>query len=505
MHDEGLGAGPVAGWVYWPRNVCTPGPPAGDHPLVLLTHGDGHDYQDYGYLMRHLARNGFIAATIDNPDGLSNVERAERVRTYLDFMRNHWTYAAHVENKIALIGHSRGGEAIFTAARKIQNDWGLDHQVTTLIALAPTDSDQDNGPGGGEGLESLDSFDAGSLLVMYGSLDNDVYGYCTQGTDPDCGTVPTGPQETGFALYDRAGGEVSTETFILHNSVTKSMLFIDHADHNRWLDDCSNPNPGGFQVPLDCDTHHDIARGYMNAFLRWRLRGEDQYRPFFTGEAMPASVAAEDVRVRTQFVRGPGRRSIDNFSQPGWTVGSNATVSKNNQVTILKEGTLFDYGNFTIPHDTDGLVLRWSTLPLLVEPWIRWTLDDTVSPFGFALRDVSGFDVLSFRAGQIYDAAENVPAGTKNFTVQLRDEAGTWSPRVHVEAFTELAYPDVSSILSPIGLNAMTTKSSMQTVRIPLHLFAGVDLTAVQDVQFGFGDDDHTEGELVIDSLEFSD
>ena len=496
-----MGQGPVEGRIYWPSDCVSQSPPS-THPLVLLTHGDGHDYTDYHYLMRHLAFNGFIAATIDNPDGISNVARAERVRTYLNFIRNDWEFKDHVENNVALAGHSRGGEAIFTAARKINQEWGLDHDVNALIALAPTDNDE----GGGEGLETLSGFDSESLLVIYGSRDEDVYGYCTSGQAQGCGGVPVKPQATGFALYDRAGWESSTEnTGTFTGIVTKSMLFLDRATHNGVLDSCQDSGGQVFQTVLSCDAHHAIAKGYLNAFLRWRLRGEDAFKPFFTGEAVPDAVADENVRVRTQYTEGPGRRVIDNFEQPGWSTGTQSTVTKNTQVTILKEGTLFDYGDYTAPHETRGLALRWSTLPILVDPWIRWTIDDATTLFGQSLRDVSKFDVLSFRVGQVHGSADNTPGESQNFTVRLMDEGGVWSPKVHVAAFADVAYPDSGEIITVFDQYAQTPKSAMMSVRIPLGYFTGVDLDNVQEIELAFGVDENLQGELLIDSLEFSD
>ena len=36
-----------------------------NYPLVAVVHGNGHDYTSYDFLLQHLARNGFIAASID--------------------------------------------------------------------------------------------------------------------------------------------------------------------------------------------------------------------------------------------------------------------------------------------------------------------------------------------------------------------------------------------------------------------------------------------------------
>jgi hypothetical protein len=497
----GDGVGSVAGRVYWPNSCDGTGAPSGVFPLVLIAHGDGHSYLDYGYLGRHLALNGFIVASIDAGQGLSNVERAKRIRTYLSFLRYSWTYKNQVANNIALLGHSRGGEAVLTAARKLVLDWGYDHDINALLSLAPTDSDQD---GGTEGLESLDASDCPALLVMYGSLDEDVSGYCTEGSDPFCGINPTAPLGTGFSLYDRAGGEYSTEAvFALDDAVTKSMLFVERADHNRWRDPCTNPGFGlPSLTPLSCDEHHELLEAYANAFFRWQLRGQSAYEPYFTGGWLPDVAREQDIRVLTQFSQGQGRRVIDNFQAGVWNQATLGTITHDPQVVVVKKGTLFDYGNHTIPHDTQGMILRWSTNPFVIEPWIRWTIPAGGGLFVADYRDFSGFQALSLRAGQIDDAASNPAGAPQNFFVRLRDGDGVWSPKVWVDAFTDLSYPHQAQVSLGFGSLKKTPKSSLRTARIPLEYFSGIDLDEVVDVELVFGDNAHLQGEIVIDSLE---
>ncbi|MEM7308457.1 MAG: hypothetical protein AAF682_17380 [Planctomycetota bacterium] len=498
--DLADGVGPVEGRIYWP-NACdgTQQPPKSS-PLVLLVHGDGHDYTDYHYLMRHLAFNGYIAATINGGWGKSNVERSERVRTYLSFIRNNWEHKNFVENNIALMGHSRGGEAVFTAARKLKNDWGTDHDINAVIALAPTDNDEDDGL---EGLESLSGLDSESLLVIYGSQDEDVAGYCTSGTALDCGQFPFSPQATGFSLYDRAGGEGSTDgVFIASDAIQKSMLFVQRADHNRWRDQpCVSPGIG-INPPLNCEEHHDTLMGYTNAFLRWQLSGQDDYKPFFTGEWTPQTVADHDIDILTQYSDAGGRRVIDNFESGPWNDATLGDVTKELQVTVVKKGSLYNYGNFTAPHDTDGIVLRWSTHPLVIEPWIRWTIPAGSGLFTGEYRDFSGFSALSMRVGQMDDASSNPSGEPQNFYVRMRDGNGVYSPKVSVNAFTDLSYPHQSNVVTPLFQLKSTAKSALRTARIPLSYFSGIDLTEIVDVELVFGDNDHLQGEILLDSLE---
>jgi hypothetical protein len=497
----GDGVGSVQGRVYWP-SLCDDGTqaPPKPLPLVVIVHGDGHSYTDYTYLAKHLALNGFIVASIDGGQGKSNVERAKRVRTYLSYLTNNWTYKNYVQNNIALLGHSRGGEGVLTAARKLNADWGYDYDINAVICLAPTDSDED---GGTEGLESLSGVHSPALLVVYGSMDEDVAGYCTAGTAPDCGAFPVKPQATGFSIYDRAGGEGSTEgVFSFASNVTKSMLFVEGADHNRWREGCVEPPPFVMHKPIGCAEHHDVLKAYANAFLRWRLAGQADYEPYFTGEWTPSTVAGHDVRLTKQFSPGAGRRVIDNFESGPWNDATLGTITNDPQVTVVKKGSLFDHGNFTAPHDTDGMVLRWSTTPFLIEPWIRWSIPTGSGFFTSPYRDFTGFGALSLRAGLMDDAPLNPDGAPTGFFVRMRDGAGAWSPKVWVDAFSDLAYPHQAVIVSPLGKIKSTAKSSLRTARIPLAYFSGIDLADVRDVDLVFGDDAHTKGEILLDSLE---
>jgi len=497
----GDGVGTVQGNVHWP-SVCDDGSQAPPKalPLVVIVHGDGHSYTDYEYLARHLAKNGFIVASIDGGQEKSNVERAKRIRTFLSFLTNNWAYKNYVQNNIALLGHSRGGEAVLTAARKLNADWGYSYDINAVVCLAPTDND-DNG--GTEGLESLSGVDSPSLLVIYGSMDEDVAGYCTAGTALGCGAIPSGPQGTGFSIYDRAGGEGSTEgVYFLSDAVTKSMLFVEGADHNRWREGCVEPNPFTLHKPIGCDEHHDILKGYANAFLRWRLNGTSTYEPFFTGAWTPPTVAAHDVRITTQYSPGAGRRVIDNFESGAWNQATLGTITNDLQVQVVEKGPLFDYGNYTSPHDTDGMVLRWSTNPFLIDPWIRWSIPAGGQPFASEYRDFSQFNALSLRAGLMDDATSNPDGAPTGFFVRMRDGNGTWSPNVWVDAFADLSYPHQSSIVTPLAQTKSTAKSSLRTARIPLGYFTGIDLSDVRDIDLVFGDNAHTKGEILLDSLE---
>ncbi len=108
----------------------------GPFPLVLIVHGNhlAQDFSDpgYEYLGRLVASRGYILASVDEnfinsswTDGLDQKETAARGWLLLEHLKlfREWNSAkgnpfeGKVDfDRIALMGHSRGGEAVATAA-----------------------------------------------------------------------------------------------------------------------------------------------------------------------------------------------------------------------------------------------------------------------------------------------------------------------------------------------------------------------------------------------------
>ena len=490
--DSGSGLGPIEGLVFWPTQCGDPHRlPLGVRDLVVIVHGDGDTLADHEELGQHLARNGFIVASVGA--GLSsNDSRTAKVLDYLDFLKNQWTHQHHLTNRLVLIGHSRGGEAVLTTARQLFESQSL-LKVEAVVSLAPTDNVE--GTGNSHGHENLSGLHSPAYLVMYGSSDSDVSGYCLESSNPSqpaCGIFPPNAGRTGFDLYDRAGHESSSEGVLSDlGGVTKAMIFADNKGHNAWTD------AGGIEGK-------HMTRSYVTAFLQWRLFGWEKYQRFFTGEWTPAEFFR---RPRQQYSEKTRRRVVDNFENPGLGTGSLGPVTRSSDLVLATKQTLYEHPNHTIPHETDGLVLGWSRQPWSLASWMRWAIPDQTID-GIRMRDVSSFTHLSLRAAVMHGAAANLDQESRSFSLRLEDAHGNRSARVPSDLLTKLDYPhagSASKILSQTEPPELwqIPNSGLQTVRFPLNYFHGVDLDQVSEITLYLDDPTHFQGEMVFDSLEF--
>ncbi|MBK8924117.1 MAG: hypothetical protein IPM81_21955 [Saprospirales bacterium] len=438
------------------------------YPLIVIVHGNGHNYTAYDFLLEHLARNGFIAASIDCRylsngslvHGMHGLGRAEAFFKHLEVL--FLKFGATAQNNIGIMGHSRGGEAVVKAAR-INQTSGLGYGLNAVMSLAPTDQ---------YGSETLSGAWSKPYFVLYGSRDGDISGAIwTSGY-----TVP----QTGFALWDRASGS------------EKSMAFVYLATHNGFITNNNDAISDGDVVAnmLPVSTQQAIIRAYMTAFYRLALKNEPQWKGMFSGEWKPASVSATAAELFMQY-QGLGTKIVDNFEGAvNWqasTIGG--VVSSAGLPANPQEGKLRTLDGRS-PHDSQGLTLRW---------------DNTTDALEFAIppahKDVSAYAYLSIRITQKDGSASNPANQDQDLRVNLKDGANN-ERAVRVSPFARIPYPDQRP-------NASNRKSAMVTVRIPLKSYSIVcaglpqlDLTNITTLALKFSQ--NSGGEIDVDSIEFT-
>lgn len=428
-----------------------------DYPLVMVVHGQGHNHANYAFLLDHLARNGFIGMSIHIPNGL-NVHGLGRANAFLDHLAIiRAIFGTKLQNNVGVLGHSRGGEAVFKIAR-LNNSMALGIGLNALVSLAPSDQ---------YGREAITGAAAVPLLVLYGAKDGDIACW-----PPYAGY---NVRQSGFSLYDR------------YDDKDKCVAFVAEATHNGFVTHNETAS-----ATLSVADQQKILLAYANAFFRMHQRNEPEWTGMFTGEWKPPAVGATPAQIAFQY-RDTQRRVVDQFegahTATSWQTSTimdavNQTGLPANPV----ETQLFPQDNQS-PHDTGGLRLTW---------------DSSGDELAFAVpagqRNVSGFAAISIRAGQIVNSMSN-PAGPQNFRVALRDGGGNerW---IRVGAFGTVPQPVDANI-------AGNKRSSMATVRIPLTAYtivcAGalpVDLTNVTTVRLQFTE--NTAGEIAIDEVEFT-
>jgi dienelactone hydrolase len=264
--------------------------PAGDRsfPLVLIVHGNhlASDFSDpgYEYLGELLASRGYIVVSVDEnflnsmeTDVASGLKKENNARGWLllEHLRvwHEWNGAEgnpffrKVDTEhIALIGHSRGGEAVAHAAAfnrlpcnpdnaAARFDYG--YNIRSIVAIAPADG-QYRPAGARTPLENINYF------TIQGSHDSDVSSFM------------------GLNQFDRV-------KFTDGGSWFKSAVYVYAANHGQF-----NTGWGEFDVGvgipkrlvntgalLDAAAQRRIAEGYISAFLDCTLRDVRQYQHLF--------------------------------------------------------------------------------------------------------------------------------------------------------------------------------------------------------------------------------
>lgn len=444
------------------------------YPLIVIIHGNGHDYRSYDFLLEHFAKNGFIAASIDvkyfngssDVHGMSGQGRAEALFPHLNVINTK--FGSNVQNNIGIMGHSRGGDAVIKVAR-INQQHGLGHNINAVIALAPTDQ---------YGTEVLGGAWSKPFFVLYGSRDGDISGgIWTSGY-----TVP----QTGFAHYDRANGS------------KKGMCFVYRATHNGFITD-NHDAPWDGDVVANMEpvaTQQAFAKAYMNAFYRWHLKNEPQWEGMFAGEWTAASVSATGAKFYIQY-NDTTTKIVDEFegvvnwqvSTIGGTVDHSATLPVNPSEGKMSAAVISGLDTKS-PHDTQGLKIKWNN-----------TGDKLIFSIPPAHKNVSGYSVLSFRVTQKIDSADNPSNQSQNFRVALKDGSNN-ERAVRVSPFYDIPFPDHRP-------NHAHSKSALLTVRIPLKSYrivcAGLSQVNLDDITtLTFLFSEKATGEIEIDNIEFS-
>jgi dienelactone hydrolase len=474
------------------------------YPLVILAHGNHRVFSAPGVrvnnfngledLARHLASYGYVAASVDL-DGMNLPARrdpaiVQRGLTILENITELETLngtdpqlRGRIDlGRMALVGHSRGGEGVVSAEVSNRAPGGPGRPVQAVVSIAPTDA---------LGLVNSST----PYLVIYGTADNDV-----KSGQP-------------FQLYDRA-------------TRLKSMVFIEGAIHNLFstnTDWVLNPDSGDGRA-IGAAEHLNLARAYALGWIEMAIRGQRDHLPLFDRNGRPASVPGPAIFHQFQQVAAQ-RAVVDNFEQGAFDLAAPlgpqlATRAERNTLNgpVTVAGLVAPVG---LANARTEASLRRRELAFFCHDtfgaMVAWAAAGGTYTTAFAASNVSGFRVLSFRAAQRFGVARNPnPAGlapgvVHDLTVRVTDSAAR-AARVRAGTVATIPFPwkRPTGLVPPAGTGEggeTLNKSALRTIRLPLAAFkdanGALDLTAVVSITFEF--DQRATGELAIDDIEFSD
>jgi hypothetical protein len=253
--------GPVKGSVYYPAEDDGADMPFNERlaataraPIVVLAHGNHSpadpSYLGYDYFQHSLARMGMIAVSVDcnalngGAAGVGNIE--DRADLIIDSIKHFQSldsspgslFEARIDfDRVGLMGHSRGGDAIVTIPTVIGS---IGVTIRAGLALAPTNFRY------WAGMSTIRP-SGYSFMTILPASDGDVV------------------DNNGAQFYDQADP-----------SPFKSQAYVHSTNHNffnrQWLFD------DGATTVLSRGSHERILDVFGCAFFRARLLGHSTHR-----------------------------------------------------------------------------------------------------------------------------------------------------------------------------------------------------------------------------------
>ena len=351
-----LTAAPLNGLVWYPQGE-------GPFPLVLIVHGN-HNMTEpsdpgYAYLAEHLASRGMIAVSVDenylngfnltDPDMAEMPLRAWLLLKHLEQWRD-WNaapgnpfYGRVDMERVGLIGHSRGGEAVahaaemnarpIDAAAAVSKGGDFGFGIRGVVALAPCDNRYR--PAG----RPLHLKNADYLLLASGH-DGDMY------------------YLDGLGQYARA-------TFAENPDGFKALAYLYRGNHGNFNSVWGDNDKGWFnslllnrKPLLTVEEQQQAALVFITGFLEVSLNGRDEYRALFydlpaarawlpTGVIVTQYMDADFIQVDANTTG-----SREELDVPGGSAEVRDMTAWRNAGRLLRDGVT------TVPNR--GMLLEWA-------------------------------------------------------------------------------------------------------------------------------------------------
>jgi dienelactone hydrolase len=458
---------PINGTAWYPDG---PGP----FPLVLIVHGN-HNYREfsdpgYAYLGELLASRGYITVSVDMNfiNGLSgeNDGRGWLLLKHLEAWRGFDTLPENPlrgkidMHNIALIGHSRGGEAVGHAAAfnrlkyypdDAKTKLGFDFDIKSLIAIAPVDGQY-------KPADQFVPIENVNYLVFHGSHDGDVTTF------------------NGLRQYQRLRFTDDKPWF-------KAAVYVYRANHGQWNTVWGNGDRGkrsgrslALSALLDPEAQRDFAKIYVSAFLDATLKGKREYLPIFRdhrviGQWLPKTMYLtrfEENGFRA-FSTHEGDIDVTTGSVPGVTL-------RGDSLAVWREGVI-PFRTANSPQNNSAVWLGWNnriagpdTTKMGTPAAYTITLPDTLASSWSVRRDGS----ISFLMAPT-DAKPGPRSAPKDSTA--RDSTKSDSAKSKAKAPPKPKTPKPPKPAPdtiPIDLTVELTDAAGATARLPLSTFGAI-------------------------------
>jgi chlorophyllase len=231
----------------------------GEYPVVQFQHGTNLKNSDYKELISRVASWGFIVVAPQMYDGilppLNAILEIENARAILNWLPTglvpampELALARPNFEKIALVGHSRGGKVVFGVALNVSN--GIIPQISAVAALDPVDG------------TSLFQIKPPILNYKNNSLD---LGVPTLIVGTGLGPLP-GPSR--FGPFPPCAPEKYDHKYFFEDVSPPAFHFVaPNQGHMDFLNDCPTGFIGKLKAALQCYTcRGGSSRGPMRSF-----------------------------------------------------------------------------------------------------------------------------------------------------------------------------------------------------------------------------------------------
>ena len=471
---------------YYPANIAS----LGELPLIVVSHGNGHNYQWYDHIGEHMASYGYVVMSHEN-DTVPGIQTASTttLENTEEFLGNlavidGGILNGHIDShNITWIGHSRGGEGVTRAYNRLVSGYSVQNyspaDVKLVSSIAPTT------------YLNPASTDVGDVNyhLWVGSADADVSGV---------------PAQTHFySLMERASG-------------ARTSITLQGAGHGAFHDGGGSLVASGPCIINRAETHQ-IMRGHFLPLVKHYIDGAPaakdflwrQWESFKPVGAPPLTDPCVVVTLDHRDAPASGRTVIEDFDTyaSAFTSSSGTAVSFNvlNYSEESKRDTIGGFAwNATQPMNGMTRSISSDHHPGFVFDWVVpsfWEVK--VHPLD---ADFADDTYLSLRACQGTRHPNTIAVlEDLTFMVTLQDGNGV-SSSINIAAYgggIEEPYQR-SGFLSGAGVG---WHNEMETIRIRISDFlanaSDINLHIIDAVRLEFGGPGTSAvGRLGLDDIE---